>query len=196
MLVKTDSAFNGCISLTSLDLSSFNFSSVKDANYMFSHCESLEYLALPDQMSSLLDISGMFSYCFNLTSINLGFLENATKVQNLFNMFYYCQNLIEVEFPYVHIDFLNSSSQMFSDCMEIKRIDLGKLEIRNVSVMNNMFRNCKNLEFLNITNFDMRFVTSYDSIFLGVPKNISIIYDSNKTSKIMEEIIKNQSLEK
>ena len=40
----------------------------------------------------------------------------------------------------------------------------------------------------------MRFVTSYDSIFLGVPKNISIIYDSNKTNKIMEEIIKNQSL--
>ena len=77
---------------------------------MFSHCESLEYLALPSQMTSLSDISGMFSYCYNLTSINLGFLENATKVQNLFNMFYYCQNLIEVEFPYVHIDFLNSSS--------------------------------------------------------------------------------------
>ena len=83
---------------------------------------------------------------------------------------------------------------MFSDCMEIKRIDLGKLEIKNVSVMSNMFRNCKNLEFLNITNIDMRFVTSYNSIFLGVPKNISIIYDSNKTNKIMEEIIKNQSL--
>ena len=50
------------------------------------------------------------------------------------------------------------------------------------------------MEFLNTTNIDMRFVTSYDSIFLGVPKNISIIYDSNKTNKIMEEIIKNQSL--
>ena len=49
-------------------------------------------------MTSLVDISGMFSYCFNLTSINLGFLENATKVQNLFNMFYYCHNLIEIEF--------------------------------------------------------------------------------------------------
>ena len=98
-MLRTDNAFSECHSLTSLDLSSFNFSAVENATYMFYYCKSLEYLVLPKQMTSLLYIKGMFAHCYNLTSINLGFLENASKVQNLIEMFYYCQNLIEIKFP-------------------------------------------------------------------------------------------------
>ena len=195
-MVGTNNAFYGSKSLTSLDLSSFNFSAVESAALMFHKCESLEYLALPNQMPSLSNIQEMFSDCENLTSINLGFLENASKVINLFKMFKNCQNLIEIEFPQVHIEFNISAGEMFSGCMKIKRIDLGKLEVKNMALMDNMFRNCKSLEFLNISNLDMRYVTSYDSIFYGVPKNMTIIYDSNKTSQIMEEILRNQNLEK
>ena len=163
---------------------------------MFSLCKSLEYLALPNQMSSLTYIFGMFSRCYKLTSIDLRFMENISKVEMLDYMFMVCENLIEIEFPNVHIDYLKSATEMFSRCSKIKRIDLGKLKVKNFSEMSMMFMNCKNLKFLNITNLDMRNVSSYQSIFDVAPKNMAIIYDPNKTREDIEKILINQTLEK
>ena len=59
--------FNGCSSLQSIDLSSFNTTNVNDMSFMFSECSSL-------------------------ISINLSSF-NTTNVKNMSEMFYGCSSL-------------------------------------------------------------------------------------------------------
>ena len=82
-LVNAESAFEYCMSLTSLDLSSFDFSSPAVTNSMFLNCSSLKYLALPNYMPLINDAKEMFKNCLQLNSLNLSFLQSATKLKSV-----------------------------------------------------------------------------------------------------------------
>ena len=65
--------FYGCDKLTSLDLSSFNTSTVTDMRDMFSGCDKLTSLNLSSfDTSKVTTMSNMFDYCAELTSLILG----------------------------------------------------------------------------------------------------------------------------
>ena len=70
-LLSTQYAFYNCKNLKSIDLSSFNFSSVTISNYMFYSCINLEALSLPNKMFSLKSAKNMFDSCSNLKSIKV-----------------------------------------------------------------------------------------------------------------------------
>ena len=75
--------FNGCKSLTSLDLKSFNTSNVTTMKAMFNFCTSLTSLDVSDfSTSKVTDMDFMFAECESLTSIDLsGFnTENVTAM--------------------------------------------------------------------------------------------------------------------
>jgi surface protein len=64
--------FYGCSNLTSLDLSTFDTSSVTDMYGMFEGCSGLTSLDLSSfNTSNVTNMSGMFSGCINLININL-----------------------------------------------------------------------------------------------------------------------------
>ena len=64
------SMFYDCTDLTTLDLSSFNTSSVTDMSSMFSYCSRLTTLDVSSfNTSSVTDMSIMFYGCSNLTTI-------------------------------------------------------------------------------------------------------------------------------
>ena len=61
--------FYGCTSLTSLDLSNFNTSSVESMNYIFDECTSLTFLDLYNFNASLLSsciFNTGFQYIYSL----------------------------------------------------------------------------------------------------------------------------------
>ncbi len=63
--------FSNCISLQLLDLSSFNTQNVQNMDYMFSNCESLYFLDLSSfNTNNVEEMSYMFDYC-QLTSENI-----------------------------------------------------------------------------------------------------------------------------
>ena len=67
------SMFFGCLSLKSLDLSSFDASSAKDMSEMFKGCSRLTFLDLSGLgASSAEDMSGMFHGCPGLRTVTLG----------------------------------------------------------------------------------------------------------------------------
>ena len=82
-LLSTQYAFYNCKNLKSIDLSSFNFSSVTISNYMFYSCINLEALSLPNKMFSLKSAKNMFDSCSNLKSINLSSLENNNNFEDI-----------------------------------------------------------------------------------------------------------------
>lgn len=64
--------FDGCSSLTSLDVSHFNTSNVISLNYLFCDCSGLKSLDVSHfNTSNVIDMIGMFSGCSGLTSLDL-----------------------------------------------------------------------------------------------------------------------------
>ena len=72
--------FDGCGSLTSLDLSSFNTFNVTSMNSMFYYCGSLTSLDLSSfNTSNATDMGSMFSGCDYLTTVKVINCNDATK---------------------------------------------------------------------------------------------------------------------
>ena len=138
----------------------------------------------------------MFSYCSNLTSINLNFLEESFQWRYAYGMFYNCKSLKEIVFPIVKADHLYNTTQMFSGCTNLSHIDLSGLYTREIIDIHSMFENCINLIFLNIIHFDTSNLYFYEKVFYGFTNKIKIIYDPFITNRGFEsEIRKIISLE-
>lgn len=93
------SMFYNCSSLTSLDLSGFNTNSVTSMNGMFFGCNSLTSLDLSGfNTSSVTDMIGMFSDCTNLTFLDLSHFDmsKVTDMNNMLQMFNGCTNLKKI----------------------------------------------------------------------------------------------------
>ena len=149
-LTDINQIFFGCSSLTSIDLSSFDFSSVTIAREMFNSCTNLEHVILPNHMTSLQNAEGMFASCSSLKYINLDFLEFNHKFNAANTMFKNCSSLIEIKFPEVYSNGGTDLTEMFSGCINIKSIDLGKYGVKYISGMSMMFYNCEKLEYIDI----------------------------------------------
>ena len=176
--LKTDnvtsmcSMFEGCRSLTSLDLSGFKTDKVTDMNYMFYNCRSLTSLDLSRfKTGKVTDMGGMFMGCSGLTSLNVtGFnTENVTymdfmfqgcssltsldlsgfktdNVENMGNMFYGCSCLTSLDLTGFNTGHVETMAQMFSGCSTLTTIYAGDgWSTANVQYSVSMFNGCNNL---------------------------------------------------
>ncbi len=86
-VVDCSRMFEGCSSLTSLDLSSFNTINVTNMSMMFSNCSSLTTLDLSSfNTSKVTDMSYMFDSCLSLTSLDISNFDfsNIASIENTF----------------------------------------------------------------------------------------------------------------
>ena len=107
--------FNGCSSLTSLDVSHFNTSKVTDMRFMFKECSGLASLDLGSfNTSKVTNMYWMFFDCPSLRTIFVGSGWSTAAVTNSSGMFGYCTSLIggkgttynenNVDAAYAHLD--------------------------------------------------------------------------------------------
>ena len=108
--------FQNCSSLTSLDISNFDTSSVTNMEYMFSGC-------------------------YSLTSINLR-NYNTLSVINMRYMFYKCSSLISLDLTSFDTSKVNNTEYIFYSCSSLIYLNLYNFETINLNKMNNMFGNC------------------------------------------------------
>ena len=86
--------FNGCSSLTSIDLSGFNTANVTNMYCMFLGCTSLTTLDLASfNTEKVVNMSGMFRNCTALTTIYVSDGWSTAKALSNANMFYNCTSL-------------------------------------------------------------------------------------------------------
>ena len=110
-----------CLSLKSLDLSSFDTSKVTDMYCMFNGCYALTNLDLSNfDTSNVTNMSCMFASCEKLTSLNLSSF-NTSKVIRMNEMFYDCKNLKTI---YVGTDFNTNNLReeprdVFNNCFNL-----------------------------------------------------------------------------
>ena len=85
--------FDGCTSLTTLDLTGWDTSKVTDMSNMFNGCTSLTTLNLSNwNTSELTNTIEMFKDCSNLTTLNITGWDTS-NVSDMTDMFFGCTNL-------------------------------------------------------------------------------------------------------
>lgn len=117
--------FNGCSSLTSVDLSGFDTSKVTDTIGMFINCSFL----------TSLDLSGF----------------DISKVTSMFKMFSGCSALKSLDLSGFDTSKVTSMAYMFNGCSSLTGLDLSGFDTSNVTAMSNMFQNCSSLRLLSIS---------------------------------------------
>ena len=111
--------FNGCSSLTSLDLTNFNTAKVTDMKLLFAYCSALESLDL-----------SMFN------------TENVTSMPNMFNG---AKNLKTLNVSSFNTEKVKNMGHMFANCPNLTSLDLSSFNTKGVEYVDNIFKNCSNL---------------------------------------------------
>ncbi len=111
--------FNGCSSLTSLDLTNFNTAKVTDMKLLFANCSALESLDL-----------SMFN------------TENVTSMPSMFNG---ATNLKTLNMSNFNTEKVNNMGHMFANCPNLTSLDLSSFNTKGVEYVDNIFKNCSNL---------------------------------------------------
>lgn len=80
-------------------------------------------------------------------------------------MFYYCKNIIEIDFTSFKTNNVKNMESMFSFCPNLIFLDLTSFNTKNVENMSNMFANCCNLKNIILSSFDTRRVINMKNMF-------------------------------
>ena len=128
------------------------------------------------------NMCGMFSSCYNLTSLDLSDF-NTSSVTNMRSMFESCSNLVSLDVS-VNTSNVTVMDWMFNRCSSIVSIDLSKLDTSNVTTMRHMFSSCSSLTSLDLSSFDTSKVTDMGDMFTSCYKLASLDLSSFNTSKV------------
>ena len=124
-------------------------------------------------------ISNMSMLFYNIRTVkNIDIQINTLNVTNMFRMFTFCQNLINI--PNFNTSNVINMTNMFYSCISLTNIP--NFDTSNVTNMSNMFGWCSNLT--NIPNFNTSKVTSMYYMFQDCNNltNISSFDTSNVTN--------------
>ena len=183
---RMTSMFDGCNSLTSLDLSSFNTENVTDMNSMFKGCNSLTSLDLSNfNTENVTDMRGMFRQCSSLTSLDLSNF-NTSSVTNMVSMFLGCSSLTSLNLSSFNTANVTDMSSMFSSCKALTSLDLSSFSTANVTDMSSMFKSCKALTSLDLSSFNTENVTDMNSMFNGCNSLTSLNLSSFNTENVTD----------
>ncbi|MBQ7575271.1 MAG: BspA family leucine-rich repeat surface protein [Bacteroidales bacterium] len=149
------------VTVTTLDLSSFNTAKVTTMNSMFRNC-------------------------FNLKNVNLGSF-NTASVKNMAYMFNHCDELETLDLSNFNTANDTTMAYMFGNNPKLKNLNISSFRTANVQNMNNMFRSCSSLESLDLKNFNTSKVTLFLSMFYDCSALKSIDLSNATTDAVNPE---------
>lgn len=127
-LTNAGNVFNGCRALTSVDVSSWNMPVNDYIPGMFANCTSLETIDISDfRIGKPRIIGSLFSGCTKLKSVKLPDLTTTGEAQLCF-MFKDCPSLEEVDLSGWNVQRPGTMMEMFSGCTSLTKIDFGPSE--------------------------------------------------------------------
>ena len=156
---------------------------------MFYSCKNLSSLNLYESFNTanVTDMSYMFAYCSQLSSLNLSNF-NTTKVKNMYSMFYYCSQLSSLDLSNFNTANVKNMSYMFNKCQNLSSLDLSMFNTANVTNMSDMFAGSSTLQTIYASdNFVVTGITNKNyktGLFTGCEalKGALPEYDKTKTS--------------
>lgn len=142
--------------------------------------------SFPDT-SEVTDMSGMFSCCLSLKSVNLENIKTS-KVTDMRQMFWDCESLEEVDVSNFDTSNVTDMSEMFSLCSSLSSLNVSGFNTSKVTDMSNIFNSCSKLNSLDVSRFDTSSVTNMYGMFSGCANLKKIDVSHFNTSKVTSMI--------
>ena len=179
---------NQCLkSLTQIEgLENLNTENVTNMSFMFDGCSSLTSLDLISfNTKNVTNMSGMFDGCKGLISIELSSTFSTGKVTNMSNMFSECAKLQVLDFSSFDTENVTDMRNMFYNCKALKSLDLSMFKTTNLQRTTLMFKNCSSLTTIYCNNdwsTEATALINSDNMFVGCTKLVGGLgteYDAN-----------------
>ena len=157
--------FDGCSSLTSLDLSNFNTGMVTNMNLMFNGCSGLTILDLSSfNTENVTTMVYMFGLCSALTNLNISSF-NTANVKNMSYMFYRCSGLSTLDLSHFNTQNATDMAAMFYGCSGLNSLNISSFKTDNVTNMRFLFSDCTSLTSIDVSSFKTDKVTDMQAMF-------------------------------
>ena len=132
----------------------------KNSNYLFFGYQgtSVDGLIVYDDTSNVTNMSDMYAYCYNLTTVPL---LNTSNVTNMNQMFYKCYNLTAI--PLFDTSKVINMASMFKECTNLTTIPA--LDVSNAENLSQIFNQCTSLKSILMTGMKTGFTISASTKF-------------------------------
>ena len=151
--------FEGCGSLTELDVSGFDTENVTDMGGMFFGCGSLTELDVSGfDTGSVTDMYAMFTDCGGLAELDVSGFDTG-NVTDMMIMFEGCSGLTRLDLSGFDTSSVTDMAWMFNRCGSLTELDVSGFDTSNVESMCGMFHQCGGLTRLDLSGFDTRHVS-------------------------------------
>ena len=141
------------------------------------------YYTEPEKVYLNTDMSGMFSYMSDLTTLDLSNFDTS-RVTNMSYMLYYMPNLTTLNLSSFDTSKVTEMNHMFSDMSDLTTLDLSNFNTSNVTDMGYMFSGMNNLTTLNLSSFDTSKVTEMKHMFSYMSDLTTLDLSNFDTSKV------------
>ena len=125
-----------------------------------------------------------FQGCINLTEIKGIENLNTQEVTDMVCMFSDCYNLKSLDLSNFDTQNVTNMSSMFGYCSGLTSLNVSKFDTQKVTDMVGMFSGCSSLKSLDLSNFDTRNVTSMGSMFFICSSLKSLDLSNFNTAKV------------
>ena len=133
----------------------------------------------------------MFYYLENIIEIDLS-LFDTSEVTSMISMFESCIDLEKITLGNINTSSVGSMDMLFCDCNILTTIDLSNFDTSNAKSMMYMFSSCTNLKFLDLSNFDTSNVNNIRNMFNNCN---SLFYLNLKSFNFVNSIILNSAFD-
>ena len=174
--------FEGCINLSSIDLTNLDTTGVSNFNSMFKNCKSLESLDVSKlNTTSALDMRYMFDGCTRLMSLDLSSF-NTVNATNLYRMFAGCKSLTSLNLSGLKTSKVVNFSNIFLNCENLKTLDVSGMDVSKAVNLSGMFGGCKSLTSIDLTNFKTTRANEMSYLFDGCSSLTTLKFTTLDTS--------------
>ena len=145
-ITKTNSMFQSCSNLTSVNLEKLYTSDVTDMHNMFESCKKLEEVDVSKfDTKNVTNMAYMFNGCFALKALDVSHFDTAS-VTNMESMFGGCKGLTELDITGFDTNKVTDMTCMFSECDALEILDISSFSTDQVTLyMTNMIAGCDSL---------------------------------------------------
>lgn len=161
-----------------LDIHTWDMSNAKQMSYMFKN-SAYKTIILPDNISNVRNLTGLFIGCNKLINVNLSAL-NTSKTTNMTYMFCECNSLKEIDISHFNVEKVIDMSNLFSECYSLTKVKMFKTETPKLTDISNMFDNCIRLKMIDLSSITTPSLKNIQPLNRGC--------DSLKHIKLSEEL--------
>ncbi|MCQ2518588.1 MAG: BspA family leucine-rich repeat surface protein [Lachnospiraceae bacterium] len=136
-------------------------------------------------LAGVTDFSNMFYFCENLTEIDLSG-SDTSEVTNMSYMFYGCRSLTKLNLSGLITSQVTDMRLLFADCESLSEVNLSSFDTSLVEDMSGMFIRCSSLESLDLSNFNTSQVMHMEYMFASCESLTTLNLSSFNTSKVTD----------